>query len=115
MREKRRSMRKPFKGYLDIDELYNQDTILKNVRTIEVEFFDISKHGVGFTCDEEVPVDYYFNAKLDLGNDTGFYAVLKVIRSERDGDKYVYGCEFVGLADVLSVLIEDYNGAIEEE
>ncbi len=110
MREKRRSMRKPFKGYLEIDELYNQETILRNIRTIEVEFFDISRHGVGFTCKEEVPLNYYFNAKLDLGNNTGFYAVLKVIRSDKNGDTYTYGCEFVGLADILSVLIEDYQG-----
>ncbi len=115
MREKRRSIRKPFKGHLEIDELYNQESVLSNIRTIEVEFFDISKHGVGFTCNEEMLLDYYFNAKLDLGNNTGFYAVLKVIRRDKDGDLYIYGCEFVGLADILAVLIEDYQGLEDDD
>lgn len=110
MIEQRRSSRIPFKGSLEIDELYNQDTILKNTQTIEVEFFDISRHGLGFRCDVDIPTDYYFNAKIDLGNDTSFYAVLKVVRVIKEAHGYKYGCEFVGLADVLAILIDEYEG-----
>lgn len=110
--DNRRSVRKPFRGSLHIDELYNQDRVFDISGTLDVEFFDISKHGVGFTCDSEVPMDCYFNAKIDLGDDHSFYCVLKVIRVfDVDGARK-YGCEFVGLADILADYIDDYSGDI---
>lgn len=110
MVEKRRSVRKPFKGTIEIDEIYNQDSIFQNKYVIDVEFFDISREGVGFTCKEHIPLEYYFNAKIDLGNNTGFYTVIKVIRVQEFDDHYRYGCVFVGLADILALLIDDYIG-----
>lgn len=112
MGDKRRSERKPFRGSLHIDELYNQEKIFDDITTLDVEFFDISRHGVGFTCHEEVPLNCYFNARIELGNDHGFYAVLKVIRTFDKGEIKAYGCEFVGLADILAEYIDEYSGEI---
>lgn len=110
--EKRRSVRKPFRGSIEIDELYNQERVVTSPYTVDVEFYNISKGGIGFLSTAELPLDFYFNAKIDLGNGTGFYAVLKVVRSEPDvvSGGYRYGCEFVGLADVLAILIDGYEG-----
>lgn len=113
MGDKRRSERIPFKGSLHIDELYNQEKVFDEIKTLDVEFFDISKFGVGFTCDQEVPLDCYFNARIELGNDHGFYAVLKVIRVFEDQGQRKYGCEFVGLADILAEYIDEYAGEIK--
>lgn len=112
MGDKRRSQRKPFRGSLHIDELYNQDKIFDDIRTLDVEFFDISRYGVGFTCDRDVPLNCYFNARIELGNDHGFFAVLKVIRVCEETDRKNYGCEFVGLADILAEYIDEYSGDI---
>ncbi|MDO4753992.1 MAG: PilZ domain-containing protein [Bacillota bacterium] len=111
MGNKRRSERKPFKGSLHIDELYNQEKVF-DIHTLDVEFFDISRYGVGFTCPEDVPLNCYFNARIELGNDHGFYAVLKVIRVFEDKGRKEYGCEFVGLADILAEYIDEYSGDI---
>lgn len=112
MGEKRRSERKPFRGLLHIDELYNQEKIFDNIKTLDVEFFDISRFGVGFTCDQDVPLNCYFNMRIELGNEHNFYAVLKVIRVFEDNGRKEYGCEFVGLADILAEYIDEYSGDI---
>lgn len=112
MGDKRRGRRIPFKGSLHIDELYNQEKVFDEIETLDVEFFDISRYGVGFTCEEIVPLNCYFNARIELGKEHGFYAVLKVIRVFEEGGRRKYGCEFVGLADILAEYIDDYVGDI---
>lgn len=109
MFERRRSIRKPFSGSIAVDEIYNQNGILKDTYVVDVEFFDISREGLGFFCTEKFPMEYYFNAKIDLGNETSFYAVIKIIRCIEHRDGYRYGCIFVGLADILALLIDEYN------
>jgi len=105
--ERRKNKRFPFEITLKIEELYKQDNIkLENVNEI-FKVVDLSKTGVGFLCGDDLPLEYYFNAKISIDHEKHFYSVAKIIRKEKDADnKYHYGCEFVGLADILSNIVD---------
>lgn len=109
MRERRRAHRVVYNAVMTIDEVYNQDRVIKGQREIPIKVLDISKGGIGFISPEELPLDFYFNAKIDLGNGKLFYSVLKITRFEEKEDGYNYGCEFIGLADILSVYIDEFE------
>lgn len=109
MRERRRSHRVTYNAVINIDQVYNQEQIIKGTREFPVEILDISKGGIGFIAKEELPLNFYFNAKIDLGNGKQFYSVLKIMRVENVEGGYNYGCEFTGLADILSLYIDEFE------
>ena len=109
MRERRRSHRVTYNAVINIDQVYNQEQIIKGTREFPIEILDISKGGIGFIAKEELPLNFYFNAKIDLGNGKQFYSVLKIMRVENVEEGYNYGCEFTGLADILSIYIDEFE------
>ena len=109
MRERRRSHRVSYNAVINVDEVYNQDKIIKVNREFPIEIIDISKGGIGFITTEELPLNYYFNAKIDLGNGKQFYSVIKIMRIEDTDNGFNYGCEFTGLADILSLYIDEFE------
>jgi len=112
MRERRKAHRIPYKAVMTIDEVYNQQDVIKETREIPIEVLDISKGGIGFIAQEELPLNYYFNAKIDLGNKRQFYSVLRIMRKETLPQGFNYGCEFTGLADILSLYIDEFEDEI---
>lgn len=113
MREKRKTKRLPIDIKLKIDSLYRQDNDhLADVDEF-IEVTNISKGGIGFNCPDDMPIGYYFNAEIVIDNEKHFYSVLKIIRRTEDGDGYHFGCEFVGLADILSGVIDEYQDEIK--
>jgi hypothetical protein len=115
MEEKRKYKRLPIKLELTISKLFKQDykTISDISEGIVVK--DISKSGIGFTCKKELPLDYYFDAKIQLSDEQYFYSVLKIIRVNKIDDGYSVGCEFVGLADILSSRVDIYENEISHK
>jgi c-di-GMP-binding flagellar brake protein YcgR len=112
MKERRKNKRIPYNAIMTIDEVYNQSETIKEEQIIKIKVTDISKGGMGFETDTELPLNYYFNAKIDLGNDRLFYSVLRIMRKKEIEEGFDYGCEFTGLADILSLYIEDYQEEI---
>lgn len=105
-REKRMSINLSF----DINELYKQDYV--NVANINapIKVIDISKSGIGFSSESRLPLGYYFNANINLGDKETLRTVVKIIRSQTIDDKRtMYGCEFVGMAEVLSYVFDAYD------
>ncbi len=113
MREKRRQKRYPFDIRLRIESLYKQDNIeiIKDIEDIELT--DISKSGIGFKSVDELPLGFYFNARITFNEKRYFYCVIKIIRRGKKETEFQYGCEFVGLADVLSNMVDDYGTEIK--
>ena len=70
---------------------------------------DVSRTGIGFVSKSILPMNYYFNAALNLGEvDSTLYSVVKIIRCEAlEDDEYSYGCEFVGMAPVLNYIFDE--------
>ena len=55
MRERRRANRLNFNAVITIDEVYNQERVIKGQREVPIHVLDISKGGIGFIADEELP------------------------------------------------------------
>lgn len=113
MYDKRRSKRIKVTLELNVSSLFNQDND-KIAIDSPIEVKDISKLGIGFISKSILPLDYYFNAALNLGSeDSVLYCVVKIIRCEAlEDDEYSYGCEFVGMAPVLDFIfdnLEEHN------
>ena len=118
MVEKRRDKRLPvFSMKLEISSLFKQDNqVIKDLDApINVE--NISKGGIGFSSKNDIPLGYYFNACIQLGQEEAkLYCVVKIIRREipQDGTIF-YGCEMVGLAPVFTYIFEEYENSLSEE
>ena len=109
MEERRKHKRLPLKLELTISSLFKQDYELIPGINESIKVENISKSGIGFLCDHELPLNYYFDAKIQLTPNKYFYAVLKIIRIDKLAGGYFVGCEFVGLADILSMKVDLYG------
>lgn len=102
---------------LEISSLFKQDNVLLSDIDAPINVVNVSKGGIGFTSTNNLPLGFYFNACIQLGDaeDAKLYCVVKIIRKEctPDGEN-LYGCELVGMAPVLSYIFEDYERKVEE-
>lgn len=107
MLDKRRANRVKVTLELTVSSLFDQDNDKINIDS-PIMVKDISKFGLGFISKSILPLNYYFNAELNLGSeDSTLYCVVKIIRCEAlEDDEYSYGCEFIGLAPVLDYIFE---------
>ncbi len=118
MSEKRRHKRTPVGIKVVIDSLYNQKSQDLGCMKEEIEIVNISESGIGFVSGFEFPLFNYFNARIVMDKDHYIFGVLKIIRKDEEAaasdevksssKQYYYGCEFVGMADILSTVISDY-------
>lgn len=114
MNEKRKHKRIPLKLELSVSSLFKQDfETIPNIDT-NLEVKNISKSGIGFESTNELPLDYYFDARIQLTEEQFFLAIVKIVRVEKIDEMYLIGCEFVGLADMLSQKIDMYEAKFEE-
>ncbi|SCZ05334.1 PilZ domain-containing protein [Alkaliphilus peptidifermentans] len=114
MLEKRRSERLPLNLELNITSLFKQDNIVIDDINEGIEVVNISKTGIGFKCKKALPIDYYFDAKIELTEKKYFYCVLKIVRIEAVDKVFFVGCEFIGLADILSKSVDEYSEEIKK-
>ncbi len=116
MVEKRRSKRIPVKLELTISKLFKQSDIEKIETAVPITVTDVSRNGIGFRSKGNFPVDYYFNARLELGDsDNALFCVVQIIRKQKkEDDEYAYGCTFIGLASVLNYIFDDFERKAEE-
>lgn len=97
---------------LEISSLFKQDNVLLSDIDAPISVIDVSKGGLGFVSTADLPLGFYFNACLQLGDsdDAKLYCVVKIIRRDTQPDGAIsYGCEMVGLAPVFSYIFEDYE------
>lgn len=111
MIEKRRSHRMPVQLHLSISDIYTQDH--SGIHNLEspIEVINISSHGIGLISECILPLGYYFNADLTLGDErTEIHTVVKILRAEVvKENQYLYGCEFTNLSAEDMKSIEAYN------
>ena len=117
MIERRRTKRMPFSMTLEISNLYKQDNVRVENLNAPIEIVNISKGGIGFISESILPLGYYFNANINLlNNEELLRCVIKIIRSQPlENGKTMYGCEFVGMADILSYIFDEYDKKISAE
>ncbi len=112
--ERRKAKRIPIKMELNIESLYKQDEEYDG-SNVAIEFTDVSKTGIGFEAHADLPLGFYFNGQIVLDDEKKFYGVMKIVRKDQKNDVYHYGCEFVGLADILAGCLDDYERELEEK
>lgn len=117
MEEKRRYRRLPISLKLEVSEVFKQDNKVIHDLNAEIEVFDISKNGIGFTTTTLIPEGYYFNATMTLqSSDQKLMTVVKILhRSELPDNRYRYGCEFTGMAGIFDFVFNDYEKMIDEQ
>lgn len=112
MDDKRRNKRLPVNIKLEIESLYQSgDEDYKHIND-KVTLINVSKSGIGLISEIELSIGYYFNAKIIIDDEKMFYSVLRIVRCHKINEGYMIGCEFVGLADVLSDSIDEYEREI---
>lgn len=117
MEDRRKDKRMPFTVSLEINNLYKQDNVLVTDIQAPIEVINISKSGLGFVTTSVLPLGYYFDANINLNNnDSTLHCVIQILRSQSTSDgKTLYGCSFVGMADILSFIFEEYDMKVVEE
>jgi len=116
MEERRRAKRMPISLKLKISELYKQDNVKISNINAPIEVVNISKIGIGFKSESILPVGYYFNTDINFGGMETIHTVVKIIRSQPIDDRLtMYGCEFVGMAEILSYIFEEYDLKLQQE
>lgn len=115
--EKRRDKRLPITMKLEISSLFKQDNVILPALDAPIQVTNISKGGIGFTSSIDLPLGYYFNACLNLGQEgANLYSVIKIIRKDvRDWEDTYYGCELTGFASILSYIFDEYEKSLEQE
>ena len=116
MEEKRRAKRMQVELSLKISSLFMQDNIKVENIDAPINVIDVSKCGLGFITESILPLNYYFNATINLGDeDATLYCVVKIIRTRKLEDgMHLYGCELIGLAPVLSYIFDNYEKSISK-
>ena len=113
--EKRKSKRLPVDMSLKISNIFRQNNELITKIDAPINVTNISKRGIGFETQASLPIGYYFNAKINLGNNlSSLYTVVQIVRVEAKDDTMYYGSQFIGLSPILDIIFEDYNPGWDE-
>ena len=108
MEDRRHSRRIKVTLNLVVSSLFIQDNEGISIES-PIVVKDISRTGLGFVSKSILPLNYYFNASLNIGDESSvLYSVVKIVRCEAlENDVYSYGCEFVGMAPVLGYIFDE--------
>lgn len=115
MEEKRRNKRIPISMQLEISTLFKQDNVKVGSVDAPIDVVNISRTGIAFKTESMLPIGYYFNSKIQIGDkDSKFYCVVRIIRREKlDDSLSLYGCEFIGFAPVLNYVFDELESVQE--
>lgn len=98
---------------LEVDEVFKQDYVVIKDLNATISVFDISRSGIGFISEAELPLGYYFRGRINLGDNDFFHVVIQIIRAHITQEQQkVYGAEFVGLAPFLADKVDKYEKAM---
>lgn len=108
MEERRKSKRSQLASKLLLKRLDGGKT-----EEVDIEVVDVSKSGVGFTCNEALTIGAIYEAYLTIWTKEVLHAVLEIVRIEKKDNTISYGAVFVGLPEMDAFRIETYQ-TVEE-
>ena len=76
---------------------------------VNIEIIDVSKTGVGFTCNKALEIGAVYESLLTIWTKEVIHAFLEIVRIEKVGDVFHYGSTFVGLPEMEAMRIETYQ------
>ena len=107
MEEKRRNKRLDLDVSVQLERL-DEDGVT-TLKYIHVDVTDISRSGLGFTSRQELAVGTYYDTKIQIWTKEVVDAVVEIVRCDKYGDVYKYGCVFIGMTDVDALKIDIYQ------
>ena len=113
IKERRKYKRLPIELNLEVDELFKQDNVVVKNLGASISVYNISKSGIGFVSEADLPVGYYFRGTINFTNGDFFRVVMRIVRSQKmEGKLTAYGAEFVGLAPFLADKVDKYEKSL---
>lgn len=108
MEEKRKSCRHEIHLEIKLRRL-NGGPLETNATPEIVELRDLSRNGLGFFSRKELEIGSFYDAKITLWTKETMNAMFEIVRSQPDGDGYVYGGMFVALPECEAFRIDVYE------
>lgn len=108
MEERRRSKRTELQSKLMMKRLDGG-----NADEVDIEIVDVSKTGVGFTCDQALTIGAVYEAYLTIWTKEVLHTFMEIVRIEKVDNILSYGAVFVGMPEMEASRIETYQ-TIEE-
>ena len=77
---------------------------------VTIEITDVSKTGVGFTCERPLEIGAVYESNLRIWTQEVLHAFLEIIRIEKkDAGVFGYGAIFIGMPEMDAARIEVYD------
>ncbi len=76
---------------------------------VEIDIVDVSKTGVGFTCDKALEIGAVYEAYLRIWTQEVLHAFLEIVRIEKKGTTFFYGSIFIGMPEMDAARIAVYD------
>lgn len=110
MVERRKSKRTELKSRLLVKRLDSgkQDEV-------GVDVVNVSKTGIGFTCEEILEIGAVYEAYLTIWTKEVIHAFIEIVRIEKEPDGFEYGGTFIGMPEMDLQRIDVYNVVSEQE
>lgn len=105
MEERRKSSRRELVSKLIVKRL---DGSVEN-EEVEIDIVDVSKTGVGFTCDRALEIGAVYEAYLRIWTQEVLHAFVEIVRIEKKRAHFSYGGIFVGMPEMDAARIEVYD------
>lgn len=109
--ERRRSKRTSMPSTLTIKKLGG------NMRgnTVTVNVLNVSKTGVGFSCDEALQIGDVYESFMPIWTKEVLHVIMQIVRIELIGETYTYGALFIGMPEIDMARIEVYQTVNESQ
>lgn len=109
MVEKRKNKRLELKVELQMERLDQGDGVTL-IKYALVNVIDLSKGGIGFESGQDLSLNSYYNAKIEIWTKEVIDAVINIIRKQENEDgSFNYGGEFIGMTDAEALKIDIYQ------
>lgn len=104
MEERRKSKRTSMQSKLIIKRLDS-----KYDDEVSIEVNDVSKSGIGFSCNEPLTIGAVYESFLTIWTKEVLHAFIQIVRIEMKEKEFVYGATFVGMPEMDASRIEVYQ------
>ena len=106
MQEKRRDKRMELESQLIIKRLDSENP---NESRVNISIKDVSKGGLGFTCEYALTVGSVYEMVLTIWTKETIHAFVEIVRVIKRDNRFEYGGIFIGMPEIDMKRIEIYS------
>ena len=106
MQEKRSDKRIELESKIIIKRL---DSGAENLKEVDINVRDVSKSGIGFSCDYALSIGAVYECLLTIWTKETIHAFVEIVRIVKKDNTFVYGGIFIGMPEMDIKRIEIYS------